>query len=56
MAVADAGDIAWNGPLWRGIGLGSLRSLVLVAAAALGGFSLTMWLRLNGGAIGALSD
>ncbi len=54
VAVAGARDIAVTEPLWRGIGLGSLRSLGLVAAAALGGFSLTMWLRRTGGAIGAL--
>ena len=54
MAVAEARDIAVTEPLWRGIGLGSLRSLALVAAAALGGFSLTMWLRRTGGTIGAM--
>ncbi len=54
VAVAQARDIAVAEPLWRGIGLGSLRSLALVAAAALGGFSLTMWLRRTGGTIGAM--
>ena len=54
VAVAEARDIEVTEPLWRGIGLGSLRSLALVAAATLGGFALTMWLRRTGGAIGAL--
>lgn len=54
VAVAQARDITVGEPLWRGIGLGSLRSLALVAAAALGGFSLTMWLRRTGGTIGAM--
>lgn len=54
VAVAEARDIAVTGPLWRGIVLTSLRSLALVAAAALGGYAITMWLRRTSGAIGAM--
>lgn len=54
VGVAEARDIAVTEPLWRGIVLTSLRSSALVAAAVLGGFAVTMWLRRTSGAIGAL--
>lgn len=54
LAVAAARDVPVTDPLWRGITLTSLRSLALVAAAALGGFAITTWLRRTSGAIGVL--
>lgn len=54
IAVAQARDLEVADPVLREILLGSGRALALVAATALGGFALTMWLRRTGGTIGAL--
>jgi ABC-2 type transport system permease protein len=54
LGVADARDLTVTDPVWREVLLGSGRSIVLVAAAALGGFALTMWLRRTGGTLGLL--
>lgn len=54
LAVAQARGIAVPEMVWEQILRGSGRGLGLVAAASLGGFALTMWLRRTGGAIGLL--
>lgn len=54
LAVAQARSVPVGDAVWREILLGSGRGLLLVAAGALGGYALTMWLRRTGGTIGLM--